>query len=255
MHVPTPAEHARHDFDLIAAHVAGDVTDTERIRADHLLQSCNSCADLRRDLLVIAAATRALPRTAPAPRDFRIDAAQAERLRGGGWLRSLLRPFRAPQSTVRPMAAAFTTLGLAGLLVANILPSLFGSAGGAAPLRDQTPAAGATAAAAPAPSEAPAIHPVSGGGAGASPGTEFQGLGQASPAANKSQIRYELGATAAPVAVGRGAAQDSSAPGRLSASSDAPSASPMDPLILGSLVLVALGLALFGLPFAARRFG
>ena len=138
MHAPTPAQHAQHNLDLIDAHLADDLTDTERIRAEGLLQSCSSCADLRRDLLAIATATRALPRAGRAPRDFRIDAAQAERLRGGGWLRSLLRPFRTPHSALRPMAAAFTTLGLAGLLVANVLPSLFGSASSAAPLRDQS---------------------------------------------------------------------------------------------------------------------
>jgi hypothetical protein len=257
MHVPTPAEHAQHDLDLIAAHVAGDLTDTERIRADGLLQSCNSCADLRRDLLVIATATRALPRTARAPRDFRLDAAQAERLRGGGWFRTLLRPFRTPQSVFRPMAAAFTTLGLAGLLVANVLPSLFGSAGSAAPLRDQSQAAGATAAAAPAASEAPVLRPMSGGGAGASPGAEFQGLGQASPAAD-SYVKSNAGHTAAPVAGAPVPAQSSSAAERLSAETNGGNVAepaPMNPLVLGSVVLVALGLALFGLRFAARRFG
>jgi hypothetical protein len=253
MHVPTPAEHAQHDLDLIAAHVAGDLTDTERIRADSLLQSCTTCADLRRDLLAIAAATRALPRVAHAPRDFRIDAAQAERLRGGGWLRFFLRPFRAPQSAFRPMAAAFTTLGLAGLLVANVLPSLFGGAA-SAPQRDSTEAAAATAAAAPAPSQAAAIVPVAGGAAGASPGAQLQDLGQASPAA-KDQFGSNAGGTAAPVAGVRSAAHDTSAPGRLSASSDVAAPSPMDPLVLGSVLLVALGLALFGLRFAARRVG
>lgn len=262
MHVPTPAEHAQHDLDLIAAHVAGDLTDTERIRADSLLQSCTSCADLRRDLLAIAAATRALPRTARASRDFRIDAAQAERLRGGGWLRSLLRPFRAPQSAFRPMAAAFTTLGLAGLLVANVLPSLFGSAGSAAPLRDQSQAAGATAAAAPASSEVPAIHPVSGGGApSATSAAEVQGAAQPTPVGDQYQVRTSAGGTHAPVAAGAAgtdSTKDSSGMDRLNANTNAGSvleASPMDPLVVGSVVLLALGLALFVLRFAARRFG
>ena len=261
MHVPIPAEHAQHDLDLIAAHLAGDLTDTQRIRAEGLLQSCASCADLRRDLLAIATATRALPRTGRAPRDFRIDVAQAERLRGGGWLRSLLRPFRAPHSALRPMAAAFTTLGLAGLLVANVLPSLFGSAGSAAPLRDQSQAAGATAAAAPAASEAPALRPVSGGGAGepvATGDVRFGNLGAPTPLADTTGVGSNGGQTAAPVAKAPGPDQSSSALERMSANENAGTdaeAAPVNPLVIGSVVLVALGLALFGLRFAARRFG
>src|SRR6476469_1721729 len=141
MHHSIPAEHAQHDLDLIAGHAAGDLTDTERSRADAQIQSCTSCADLRRDLVAIAVATRTLPAPA-APRDFRLTPAQASRLRSGGWIRSLLRPFAAPRSTVRPMAMAFTSLGLAGLFVANILPSLFGGMAASAPM----PAAGQPAA-------------------------------------------------------------------------------------------------------------
>jgi len=261
MHVPTPAEHAQHDLDLIAAHLAGDLTDTERIRADSLLRSCSSCADLRRDLLAIATATRALPRAGRAPRDFRIDAAQAERLRGGGWLRSLLRPFRASHSAVRPIAAAFTTLGLAGLLVANVLPSLFGSAGSAAPLRDQSQAAVATAAAAPAASEAPALRPVSGGGGGGPVATgdvQFGNLDAPTPVADTTELRSNGGQTAAPVAKAPGPVQSASAQERLSADANAGTVAepaPVNPLVIGSVVFAALGLALFGLRFAARRLG
>src|ERR1700741_241675 len=126
-----PAEHAQHDLDLVAGHAAGDLTDTQRIRADALLQSCTSCADLRRDLVAIASATRTLP-AAPAPRDFQLSPAQAARLRRGGWIKSLLRPFAAPRSIARPFAMAFTSLGLAGLLVTSILPSLLGGSAASA---------------------------------------------------------------------------------------------------------------------------
>src|SRR5262245_43957955 len=120
MHQPNPVDHARHDLDLIAAHVAGDLSDLERVRADQLLQSCTSCAELRRELIAIAAATRALPRMASAPRDFRLTVDQAARLRRGSWLRRVLEPFARTRSAVRPMAAALTGLGFAGLLVANL---------------------------------------------------------------------------------------------------------------------------------------
>src|SRR5690242_18373452 len=123
-----PADHAFHDLDLIAASIDGDLPDPQRAAADDLAAACATCADLRRDLVALAAATRALPRSATAPRDFRLDAEQAARLRHRGLLRRLLRPLAAPGAAARPMAAAFTTLGLAGLLVANILPSLLGGA-------------------------------------------------------------------------------------------------------------------------------
>src|SRR5690242_9986148 len=128
MHHSIPAEHARHDVELIAGHAAGELPDPERVRAEALLSSCTTCADLRRELVAIAAATRSLPAQA-SPRDFRLTEAQAASLRRGGWIKSLLRPFAAPGWTPRPMAMAFTSLGLAGLLVANILPALFSSAG------------------------------------------------------------------------------------------------------------------------------
>src|SRR4029079_1687657 len=96
-----PAEHAQHDLDLIAGHAAGDLPDVQRIRADALLESCTTCADIRRDLVAIASPTRTLPATR-APRDFQLSPAQAARLRRGGWRKSLLRPFAAPSSPPRP---------------------------------------------------------------------------------------------------------------------------------------------------------
>src|SRR5262245_63268823 len=101
-----PGHHNRH------------LSNTYQSQPYSLIGACTSCADLRRDLVAIAAATRALPTRAVAPRDFRLTPAQAASLRRGGWLGSLLRPFAAPRSAVRPMAMAFTSLGLAGLLVA-----------------------------------------------------------------------------------------------------------------------------------------
>src|SRR6185437_10228463 len=129
-----PSEHAQHDLELIAGHAAGDLSHPDQTRADALLGSCASCADLRRDLVAIAQATRTLP-ALPAPHDFQLSEAQAASLRRGGWIKSLLRRFAAPGSAVRPVAMAFTSLGLAGLLVTNILPALLGGLGsaGAAP--------------------------------------------------------------------------------------------------------------------------
>jgi len=115
----TDAAHASHERALIAA------------RAAALRERCPACRRLHDDLLAIAVATRQLPAPArPSELDYRISAERASQLRRGAIWRRLLRPFgRSGGATVRPLAAAFTTLGLAGLLLAA-LPSL--QLGGAA---------------------------------------------------------------------------------------------------------------------------
>jgi hypothetical protein len=259
MHHSNLAAHAQHDLELIAGHAAGDLTDTQRIRADELLQSCTSCAEVRRDLVAITSATRSLP-PQTAPRDFRLTASQAARLRRGGWLKSLLRPFAAPRSSLRPMAVAFTSLGLAGLLVSTVLPSMlfFGSAGAAAP----------RAASVPAPSAASAGQvpgPLSGAGNPAPTDTSAQ-FGPASgrtaapaPAGNPGGKSNDTPSTAPEVAGGDLYGQQASGgrdgydqvtTGEAQRESSAPEPSP---ILIGSFVLVALGLALFGLRFVARR--
>ena len=250
MHDSIPAEHAQHDLELIAGHAAGDLADTQRSRADALIQSCASCADLRRDLVALAAATRMLPASA-APRDFRLTAAQAARLRRGGWRKALLRPFAAPRSTIRPMAMAFTSLGLAGLLVTTILPSLFlfGSAGSAAP-----------GAAGPQPA------------ASSASAGDVAGAPYGQPSASDSTVRFGPQSRPSPVVVSGGVGGSKSsgsgttAPDvaaqqaqldRLRATREseqlAASAPEPSPIVIGSLVLLAVGLALFGLRFLARR--
>ena len=76
MHHAAPSDHAQHDLSLIAGHAAGERSNPESAAAAALLASCATCADIHRDLVAIAAATRALPRTARAPRDFRLTAEQ-----------------------------------------------------------------------------------------------------------------------------------------------------------------------------------
>jgi hypothetical protein len=246
-----PAEHAQHDLDLIAGHAAGDLTDTQRIRAGALLQSCTSCAELRRDLIAIASATRTLPATS-APRDFQLSPAQAARLRRGGWIKSLLRPFAAPQSIARPMATAFTSLGLAGLLVTSILPSLIGGSAASAPMPiAQQPAASAAA-------------------AGGAPG-ELSGQGQPSATDSRAQFGPLGKPSPVPVSAGSGGGKSndlaSAEPDlfageqanrdRVSNGQDSEQlqarAAESNPIVSGSLVLLVAGLALFGLRFLGRR--
>jgi hypothetical protein len=111
--------HPDHDTILVAALAAGDLADLALADAEALVAACPECARLRADLLAIAAATKALP--APVrSRDFRLTPAQAERLRPSG-PRRWLAAFASPRLAVtRPLAVAFTTLGIAGLLLTAI---------------------------------------------------------------------------------------------------------------------------------------
>jgi hypothetical protein len=263
MHDTNHAHHAHHDLTLIAGHAAGDLSDTDRVRADALISTCTPCADIRRDLVAIAAATRSLPAPAMPARDFRLVPEQAERLRRGSWLRAVLRPFSSSSSAVRPLAAAFTSLGLAGLLVASVFPSLLGSAAGAlgsaagAPVgaeRDRAFEAARSSAAVPAP--AATQGGVANQGAQPSDDRAIVDTATGKPVLVTSAGSSSNGPTGAPeVAVQpRGKTVATDAP-RLDASGgnlDAV-APAVNPLIAGSLALLALGLLLFGLRFASRR--
>jgi len=251
-----PAEHAQHDLDLIAGHAAGDLTDTQRIRADALLQSCTSCSDLRRDLVAIASATRSLSAT-PAPRDFQLSPAQAARLRRGGWLKSLLRPFAAPSSPARPFAMAFTSLGLAGLLVTSILPSLLGGSAASAPLPvAQGPAASAAAASAASAPEAGGANGQGQPGATSGSDSQFGPLGKPSPvpvsAGSGGGKSNDLASTEPDLFAGEQAYRDRLAAEQRNEQLQSRAAEP-NPVVIGSLVLLGVGLALFGLRFLARR--
>ena len=261
----TLTEHAQHDLELIAGHAAGDLSDPDQTRADGLLRSCSSCADLRRDLVAIALATRSLP-ALPSPHDFKLSEAQAASLRRGGWIKSLLRPFAAPGSAVRPVAMAFTSLGLAGLLVTNILPALlggFGSAGALAPAAG--PGGGLTAStAAPAPAASAAVAgteaPLPIRGAGEPQATRqndsaFGSLGQPTAAAAGEGSKADEATNAPEVAFG---GEDSSTAGpyaadRLSQVERDLVADESNPVVVGSFLLLAVGLGLLALRFVARR--
>ncbi len=126
-HVPdhSPAAAGAEHAALIVALDAGDLTGGERDRAARLAAACAGCATLRADLAVIRAATAALP--APRrTRDYRLTDADVARLRPSSWMR-LLGWLGAPRSTVRPLAGAFATLGIVGLLLGTT-PGLFGQA-------------------------------------------------------------------------------------------------------------------------------
>jgi hypothetical protein len=262
MHQPN-LDHPSHDLTLVAAHAAGDLPESDRTSVEALLASCTDCADLHRDLVAIAAATHTLPAPIARTRDFQLEPAQAERLRRGSWLRRLLQPFGAAGSPARPIAAAFTTLGVAGLLVATIVPSLAGGSATSAPSHDSAVgAAAATAAPAAAPGAtteaAPGVPAPQAGGATSNP-ADFGSYQQASGAPGDTSTPGKAGPTgssiAAPVALAGGTGGPERA-GASVGSIEAPTltreGSP-NLLFIGSLALLALGLALFGLRFAGRR--
>lgn len=245
--------HSDHDVLLIAAHAAGDTTDADRSRAQALLDTCQSCTELHRDLLAISAATRSLPNLAAAPRTFQLTAEQAARLQRGSWLRTVLAPFSGARSAVRPVAAAFTSLGVAGLLVATLLPGALGSAGSLAPQRNRS-STGDIAAPAAAPSIAsvaggpvastgagyPDTRPLAAGGRTTAPGVTFGGAKDASASA-APEVAVANAASSAP-------GMEADDAGRMTTGGNAPS-----PIFIGSVALLGLGLLLFGLRFAGRR--
>lgn len=226
---PQHPQHDQHDTALIAGLVADDLTSADRSRAQVLADACAECRALRRDLVAIVDATRTLP-ASRAPRDFRITTEQAARLRRTGWLGTLLAPFATARSAARPLATAFTTLGLAGLFVAAVLPGLAGGmAASVAPEGAGAPAFGAGTTEAPVPQLGPA----------ASPGRE-DGVGTKDNVAASDAPGYVQGAG--------GDNLDTDANGRIGLGT-----SPQNLLLIGSLAFLAVGLVLFGVRFAARR--
>jgi hypothetical protein len=245
--------HADHDFELVAAHAAGDLDGAQRESADALLASCAECRQLADDLRAIARATAALP--APArTRDFRLRPEDAARLRPRGWRRLAAALGSSRLELTRPIAPVLMTLGVVGLLVSGI-PLLQGSASSAAPQfervgaaagSDAARASAADASAAPAAAASPAASgnalPDSGGGAkSAAPSGKAGGLFGAAASSSPSSI----GDTA-----GEAYAQPSETPpATLSAVPSAQPGTPAPEIPLAALSAAALvaGLALFGL--------
>lgn len=254
----THADHAHHELTLIAGHAAGDLSDTDRAAADVLLAACNSCVELRRDLVAIATATRSLPAQSLPARDFRLDPERAARLRRGSWVRAALRPFASTSSAVRPMAAAFTTLGIAGVFVATVLPGIVGMAGSPA-LAPGSLDRDVTSVEAAGPSSAPAApgSPGAGAGQGAVSTLNPAGYNQQSapPGRTSTDGKADDVATAAPqVAVGNVDSTGGDAGSGNEAVEPTTLASPsINPILAGSLALLGVGLLLFGLRFAGRR--
>jgi hypothetical protein len=151
-HLPKPSPHAAHDLTLIAALAArtSDLTEPQVTTANEQLASCEACTALLADLVTLQTA---LPTTStpPRPRDYSLTPADAERLRRTGWRRFLGLIGSARDNVSRPLAVGFTSLGVAGLLLASA-SSLIGGGSTQAIL---SPVGAAVEQAAPAASAAP----------------------------------------------------------------------------------------------------
>ena len=158
------ARHALHDEELVAAFAADDVDDPADLeRARSFVDRCAMCRELHGDLRQIRSAVQASGTAAQraasiaAPRDFRLTAEDAARLRPGspvarlgarvGWQGRLRLGVAA---FGRPLGTGLATLGVAGLLIGSLTLSgspfalMSGAGAGASsgpPGADQTVAA------------------------------------------------------------------------------------------------------------------
>jgi hypothetical protein len=122
--VAEAGDHAEHDPLEVAA-----ATD-RGASLPALLRGCANCLDLHTDLALLSVAIpmAAIPRR---PRDYRLTAADAARLRVGRWGRLLEAFGSALDEISRPLGIGFATLGVAGLLLTAI-PSVIPMAGAGA---------------------------------------------------------------------------------------------------------------------------
>ena len=241
----TSSRHAAHDRTWIAALAARDpdLSPSELAQARAQLAGCTDCTDLLADLVALAAAIPTA--TTPArPRDFTLTTADTVRLKARGWRRFLGFIGSPRDGFSRPLALGFTTLGLAGLLVATV-PSIFsgGTAGGARILStvgssvegaQPAPGLGAAPAAAEsmdllAPSAAPQVTKTGDGGV-------FAGGNPDDATASDDQ-------------------RDTAAAAMEAGSSDGENRSGLSALILAAGTLLIVGVGLFGLRWRARHLG
>jgi len=236
--------HADHDLLVIAAGTHPDADPAARAAAARQTANCPECDELARDLRAIAAGLQSLPRSIPAPaaRDFRISPDQARRLQRGNGLRRLLRPFGpGGVPSLRPLSAAFTTLGVAGLLFTFVLP-------GMTSLRLSAGSAPTTISGQAAPGDAAASLPTTKENSG-TPLTEVPAGAAPSPAGAASPAAVDFGTRASTQPAPQPQSQDSSP---LTATPTA-SVSPWSPTAVLSVLLLAVGVLLFVLRLAAFR--
>jgi hypothetical protein len=210
------AYHSKHDLELVAAWAAGEATGPDLERAERLLDACDLCVVVARDLRAITLALQelpaveAMPGLPAAPRDFRLTAEQAARLRSNvplvQWTDRLV---AAVVAFGRPVGASLAALGFVGLLVgATSLGFLGGGAafgGGATSASSAPMAAAANPTAAPAQGDESGISGIVPAATAATGGTEpgpkasdaVRGLAGAGPGASAEPTSVPPGAPGA----------------------------------------------------------
>jgi hypothetical protein len=134
-------DHAGHDHQLIVAYACGDLGADEARGAGQLVEQCRRCAALDRDIRLMPSLARHLA-VPSRRRDFRLSAADAERLRGSA-VRRLLRRLGGPGlAPLQPLAGAALAIGLLLVVTTAALPVFFAGAGGAAPAAERALDAG-----------------------------------------------------------------------------------------------------------------
>ena len=229
---------------LVASYAAGDLSGLEAAAATAQIADCADCAALDADLRALAAAIHALPAAARAPRDFRLPAEQAARLRGGSWWRRAARAISEPRGLGRPFATAFTTLGLVGLLLGSLPAGALPLFTVGAPIERTSVEAASSA----EPSKAPEANPTD---------------AMLGPAVEGSPAHYGDGTGKGDDAgtIGAGAGEPSDSPGVSKAPPAAPyltfsdrqSLNQVSPLIALSSLFLLVGLGLFAFRRLARR--
>ena len=224
-------------FDMTDAHRSGtpaarahDLDDKASAAAREQVAGCTACADVLADLVALQV-TLPTTSTPVRPRDFRLTPGDAARLHRTGWRRFLGFFGSARDGVSRPLAIGFTTLGLAGLLVATV-PSMFIAGGGGV---TQTLSTVGTAIPAPAAASDQAYS------------TERMSLEAPEGAGAGEPADGSVFSGANPEEVGRDVTGDA---GLLSIRDDASGLSVL--FVLAGIMLIA-GLGLFGLRWSARR--
>lgn len=230
-------DHATHDLDVLAAAADRSVDAATRLAAEQQAAECRDCATLLADLRLISAGLGALPKQLPVARDFRISPERAAKLRPAGW-RGVAQALIGGGPSLRPLASALTTLGVAGLLLTVALPGVVGGLGAAsgavAPEILSTVGSSVGGKSGDTASQAPAVP--------AGPGASPQADGNAfppSPAPNR--FNSQASAAAYPPGV-----TDSGSP------SPGLEAQPAPVPVSGVLAAVSLGVLLLGLVLLAR---
>lgn len=259
--------HDRHDRFLVAALAAGDLEGRALTDAEELVVACADCAELLADIRTIAAATAALP-LLPRPTDFRLSPDTAERLSARGWRGILVRLADTRFGFSRPLAVGLTTLGLVGVIAGSIPGAMGGAGSGGAPAQPANgnaynvsenqsgaragasvpPASAVPAAREPVPASQAAVAAGSPAPTVLYPAAASPGPQHDTASAAPSTAPYErFAAVPSPQSTTSG---QQTPGGLLSLSSQ----SPGPPLLLvGSLVLLLIGLGILGTQWVATK--